>query len=413
MNWLIALAISLSIGGATCGPIGAVLVKSYRDERRKIERGSDPNRLPRQEEVFEEESSPKKHQGLLPQPAVVESPTDSIRRASDRRPRNPDELKAALRHNCPALLRLIKSHPIRCVGVQRSGKTTLVKKLCLLRLILLAGHRVIASTPHHEPTNSYPDCFQVVGIRNGEKDYSSIKQEWAALAERVHLGKINSITTVWDEFGLMDQVLEEGEITSILTSTLRETLKFGEYPVFILHGETTAFMPGSKGLVTVLLNSTVRIETVGEKALDNDGLETTQPTGKFNIQWLDGSKESGQIPGWLTEDYLLSLLPVNQSVYASNSSEELEGNEEAIASRLPAQFRISDTLAEPLKALYIYCKKKDNRLTVRDISRATLPELKGKSTKQIRQLLGILADKNLGEIEEENLSDSAVGFKAH
>jgi hypothetical protein len=224
-------------------------------------------------------------------------------------PQTKQELISALKQQCPALLSLVKSHPIRAVGVQRSGKTTLVKKLALLRLVLLPNHKVIASTPHYEPENPYPNSFQVVGVKEGKRDYPAIRQEWHQLAARVEACQVNSITTVWDEFGLMNKVLSEEELISVLTSCLRETMKFGEYPIFIVHGETQAFLPGSKGLVTIFLNSTVRVETLGEKVEGKDGLETIRPTGKFRIQWLDGLQELGKIPEWLTEELLLSWLP--------------------------------------------------------------------------------------------------------
>ncbi len=98
-------------------------------------------------------------------------------------------------------------------------------------------------------------------------------------------------------------------------------MKFGEYPIFIVHGETQAFLPGSKGLVTIFLNSTVRVETLGEKVEGKDGLETIRPTGKFRIQWLDGLQELGKIPSWLTEELLLSWLP---SATAKNKPVEKE-----------------------------------------------------------------------------------------
>jgi hypothetical protein len=225
---------------------------------------------------------------------------------------SPDDRRALitrLRGDCPALLKLVKSHPIRAVGVQRSGKSTLVKKLALLRMILLPGHRVIAATPHYEPENPYPKVFQVAGVKgDGQRDYPAIAQQWDGMAATVERCRKSNMTYVWDEFGLFDKVMDEEKIKSVLTSCLRETMKFECYPVFILHGETAAVMPGSKGLVTAILGGTVRVETIGEPIPDELGLESVKPTGKFNVTWLDGSTEDGQIPGWLTEDYLLRLI---------------------------------------------------------------------------------------------------------
>ncbi|HEY9610609.1 hypothetical protein [Allocoleopsis sp.] len=300
-----------------------------------------------------------------------------------------------LKGECPGMLRLVKSHPARLVGKQRTGKSTMAKLMCLLRMVLIDDHRVIASTPHYEPANPYPDVFKVVGVTpTGQRDYDAIYREWRGLADRVHACRINSNTTVWDEFGLFDQVMPEDEIKSVLTSCLRETMKFGEYPIFIVHGETAAFLPGSKGLVTVFLNGTVRVETIGELVEDEDGLETIRPTGKFHITWLDGSQEEGQIPEWLTEKYLLDLLG-NPVVTHSESEPEEECR-----------------LQEPLKTIYLYAKKQNEWVTVREVQRKDFTVLKGKGAKNIRQYFGLLADTGLGEIEEEGKSDSAVSFLA-
>ena len=44
-----------------------------------------------------------------------------------------------------------------------------------------------------------------------------------------------------------------------------------------------------------------------------------RPTGKFRVTWLDGTKEAGQIPAWLSEEFLISLLP--DSVVRKNQTE--------------------------------------------------------------------------------------------
>ena len=227
-------------------------------------------------------------------------------------PKTRSELIARLKQDCPLLLKLVKSHPIRAVGVQRSGKTTLVKRLTLLRMALMENHRVVASSPHYEAANQYPDVFDVVGLRNGKRDYPAIERAWYQMAGDVEACNMANITYVWDEFGLQDKAIpitpENDPIKTVLTSCLRETMKFQIYPIFILHGETAAFLPGSKGLVTVILASTVRVETIGEAVEGDDGLEMIRPTGRFNVTWLDGSKGEGVLPAWLSEDFLLEMI---------------------------------------------------------------------------------------------------------
>ncbi len=223
-------------------------------------------------------------------------------------------LIARLNQDCPALVKLIKSHPIRLTGTQRSGKSTIAKILGLLRMVLLPGHGVIAATPHYEPANPYPKVFTVAGVTpQGKRDYPAIERQWFGMADRVESCQQSNVSYVWDEFGLFDQAIadtddDKDKIKRVLTSCLRETMKFGIYPMFIVHGETAAFLPGSKGLVTVFLNSTVRVEAIGEQVQDEMGLPTLRPTGRFNVTYLDGTKDEGKIPEWLTEDYLLGLI---------------------------------------------------------------------------------------------------------
>lgn len=256
------------------------------------------------------------------------------------------DLLNRLKIECPALLKLVKSHPIRAVGAQRTGKTTLVKKLALLRLLLLPKHQLIASTPHYEPDNAYPSLFKTVGNDRGRRDYAAISREWSAMANRIAQSKQSSITTVWDEFGLMDQVMEEEQVATVLTSSLREASKHGEYPIFICHGETAAFLPGAKGLVTVFLSSTVRVETIGELIEDKDGLDEMRPTGKFRITWLDGSKDEGQIPSWLTEELLISLAQPTTKHGKPKQSEPKQSEQSEPESTVPTESESEDPWEE-------------------------------------------------------------------
>lgn len=230
------------------------------------------------------------------------------------------DLIAALKQDCPALYSLIKSHPARFVGRQRSGKTTLVKLLVLLRMLLIEGHQAIASTPHAEAANPYPQPFQVVGLGpDGSRDYAAIERAWFGMANQVEANQEGNVTYVWDEFGLMDKAIVATEdnpdpIKGVMTSCLRETKKYGIYPIFIVHGETAAFLPGVKGLVRVFMESTIRVETLGEAVEGPDGLEEYQPTGRFTVTDFDKEVTEGQIPAWLTESYLLGLLGAGDQV---------------------------------------------------------------------------------------------------
>ena len=229
-------------------------------------------------------------------------------------PKTRDELINRLKQDCPVMLDLIKSHPIRVVGVQRSGKTTLAKLVALLRILLMENHEVVASSPHYEPKNPYPAVFRLVGWdeKTQTRDYPSIRKAWQAMQDDVLKAGDRNITYIWDEFGLQDQAIpitvDDDPIKDAVKSCLRETMKFGIYPMFIVHGETAEFLPGSKGLVTVFKASTVRLEAIGSPVVGSDGLPTIKPTGRFNFTSLEGLTVSGEVPKWLDEKYLLELI---------------------------------------------------------------------------------------------------------
>ncbi len=64
MNTFLCLAFVISLAGSVAAPVGAVLFKSYQDERRRIEAGEEPTYQPYTEQVYE----PPKHR----HPEVVE-----------------------------------------------------------------------------------------------------------------------------------------------------------------------------------------------------------------------------------------------------------------------------------------------------------------------------------------------------
>jgi hypothetical protein len=70
-------------------------------------------------------------------------------------------------------------------------------------------------------------------------------------------------------------------------------------------------------------------------------------------------------------------------------------------------------LAEPLKSIWLFTKEQQNWVTARDIQRKNFAVLKGKSSEQIHQYLGLLADTGYGQIDEEGKSHSSVAFLAH
>ena len=70
-------------------------------------------------------------------------------------------------------------------------------------------------------------------------------------------------------------------------------------------------------------------------------------------------------------------------------------------------------MAEPLKSIWLFTKEQRDWVTVRDIQRKNFAVLKGKSSEQIHQYLGLLADSGYGQFDEEGKAHSSVAFLAH
>jgi hypothetical protein len=102
----------------------------------------------------------------------------------------------------------------------------------------------------------------------------------------------------------------------------------------------------------------------------------------------------------------------------AKANSEIQPQDKVIApSETTVELKISDSLQEPLKTIWLFAKKKNGWITTKDVYNNGFSVLKGKGVKQIRQYFGLLADKGYGEIDEREgdkpRSDSAVGFKAY
>ena len=259
--------------------------------------------------------------GAIPVPAIAVSnesatPTTYPMAAKEVSKEDRAALVARLKSDCPALLPLIKAQPIRLVGMQRTGKSTIAKIVCLLRMILLPGHTVSYATPHGKIVKERPPkVFRIMGYRqsDGAPEYEPVAREWDRVTAIARANEPANFTAVWDEFGGYNQIVtdREGEkdrLKDSLASMLRESAKIGLRPIYIVHGETLAQIPGIKGFVEQFLAATVRVEAIGEMVEDDIGLGELAPTGRFHVTTLDGVKSEGKIPEWLTESYLLGLI---------------------------------------------------------------------------------------------------------
>ena len=259
------------------------------------------------------------------------------------------DLLARLRAEAPELLLLVKSLPIRLVGLQRTGKSTFAQRLALLRMTLLPGHSAAWATPHRELDNPVPAILNPVGYTaTGAKDYPAIEALWVNTQERIDQGQSLNQTVVWDEFGGYDSFSDPELLKGSLRSLLREATKHSYHPILIAHGDQASFYPGVANIMTTIKQSTIKIETHGEPA---DDFGTMAPTGRATITWLDGTTTDLVWPLWLSTDYLLSCLqqppgpPPEQALAIApmvaldshNGSEQPEEKPDPVAAKVAAK----------------------------------------------------------------------------
>ena len=230
------------------------------------------------------------------------------------------QLEARLKaDDCLDLLDLVYATPIRLMGKQRSGKSTLAKVLALLRCIYIKGHTVEAWSPNDENKEKmpWPSNFRTYGLSQGRANFLEISSRMTAFIEALESGdRTHPQTLIWDEFGAYGgtkQEVEEGERISpeILLKGLRMALQMSDkhqkFVIIILHGQTNAFLSNTKGLQAALNEfPTIRRTTIKQK------LGKRVPSPEFQI--VDPDENEGEpmymeMPDWLTPDHLLGVFP--------------------------------------------------------------------------------------------------------
>lgn len=178
----------------------------------------------------------------------------------------------------------------------------------------------------------------------------------------------------------------------------------------------------SYGVLTNLIGDRYIVADESERSALNATFKKLQPISKANRRPIIFS---GLSPA------RLALLPdlrkfknstvstvEKQPATVIEPTDEAQQQSEAIASSEPTfELKVSDSLSEPLKSIWLFAKKKGDWVTAKDVYNNGMSVLKGKGVKQIKQYFGLLADSGFGEIDEldgENpKSDSSVGFRAN
>ena len=250
-----------------------------------------PQTSPRAAHYDFEIDLPEPAEPVQPQPRLVETVTNISPLA--------DRLKLIEKwledEGAIGLLSLIKATPLRVVGPQRSGKTTFVKALALLRQLYIPSHSVEAWSPDAE---EWPESFKL------HSTYSEMAHRMRHFCRRVDEGRKANQTTIMDEFGSYapNGIPADLMLEAVQLSTMRAE-KNGELVVFILHGATAQYLGDVKGLQTTL-------QTYKTIWLDRseDKLGGGSPGKSFRITSGEQSQTIPR-PAWFHPDFLLKAFP--------------------------------------------------------------------------------------------------------
>jgi hypothetical protein len=228
-----------------------------------------------------------------------------------------------------------------------------------------------------------------------------------------------AIALICEEVTTYVDLIEDKELlTQFFRLGLTKSRKQEMPLTFVSHNNNQTALGGIKGLANL-------IEKMLQLELQTDiDPETLQPvaSGKGAVK-LDGSNQWVPVVLPKLEKKITNFgephpTVVQQPANVVEPTTERQPEEEALASPEPTtELKVSDSLGEPLKSIWLFAKKKGDWVTAKDIYNNGMSALKGKGVKQIRQYLGLLADSGFGQIDEmdgdKSKSDSSVGFRAN
>jgi len=174
----------------------------------------------------------------------------------------------------------------------------------------------------------------------------------------------------------------------------------------------------SYGVLTNLIGDRYIVSDESERSALTTTFKQLQPISKANRRPIIFS---GLSPARLAllpdlrkfKNTTVSTL-AKQPISVTESADKAQHQAEAITQpESTIELKVSDSLAEPLKTILLCAKERADWVTVRDIQRKNFAIIKGKSSEQIHQYLGLLADSGYGEIDEEGKSHSSVAFRAY
>ncbi|MEG3876680.1 DUF87 domain-containing protein [Microcoleus sp. herbarium7] len=309
-------------------------------------------------------------------------------------------------------------------GNQGSGKSWMARYIAKRKKD--EGYRVIVLDPDSnraewEGVESYHDFEEIAEflswyVKELKGRYKAFNA--SSMTEDAWRAKLwadgKAIALICEEVTTYVDLIEDKELlTQFFRLGLTKSRKQEMPLTFVSHNNNQTALGGIKGLANL-------IEKMLQLELEtNINPETLQPTasGKGRVK-LDGSNQWVPVTlpklEWKITNFGEPQSTVMQSRIVTELAEKTQQQSEAIAPDEPiTNLKVSDSLSEPLKSIWLFTKEQKNWVTVRDIQRKNFAILKSKSSEQIHQYLGLLADNGYGQIDEEGKSHSSVAFLAH
>jgi hypothetical protein len=220
-----------------------------------------------------------------------------------------------------------------------------------------------------------------------------------------------AIALICEEVTTYVDLIEDKELlTQFFRLGLTKSRKQEMPLTFVSHNNNQTALGGIKGLAN-LIDKMLQLEL--QTDIDPDTLQPVA-SGKGAVK-LDGSNQWVPVTLPQLEKKITNFGESQPTVVQQPvTTPSTEPKEEAIAHTEPTtELKLSDSLGEPLKTIWLFAKKKSDWVSVRNVYDQKFKVLEGKKVEQIHQYLGLLADSGLGEVDEDGKSHSSVGFRAY
>jgi hypothetical protein len=339
---------------------------------------------------------------------------------------------------------------ITCIcGNQRGGKGTLMAILATLACAVDPKTKVHYFTAGDDIYPFRCDklyCRLTYPNDDGETadaKVASALYEYLKTMDNGTQGSYNDIILVIDEAVALSDYLDSDQKQWMIRFLLTRASKKGAQIFIVLHGVNLTSWVGTGnagGFSSTFKSGATFIGCEATSKRINPLRVISVATGRYFIASPDDFSKSvangdlGTVPEWLKVEVnpstnqpdparsILNFFPELRSgeqvnvllTTKSNNPSSLSVETPALTDNVPVtDLKVSDSLIDPLKTIWLYAKEKNEWVTAKEIYQKSYACLKRKGVKEIRQYLGLLADTGYGEIDEEGKSDSSVAFRAY